>query len=402
MKQFTTFLFSALVALLVACNGGGTQVASNSGGISGTGDGSGKSSISGASYKGPLIKGSIIKIHKVSDFVVSSEHISSTTLSNKGDFAFELDPSATNNTLASATVTGQYYDENTAQFSNSAIELKALIQLNASTSKQQKFYINSLTHLAHDYSLQLLTQEKTYTEATALAQTRVLTLLAALTGDRNITGPFSNMSLINAPGSNTNDNSFLLYISALLTKATSIKQQTSPTFKAQDLFDTLINNVIDDTAIDDETLTLLQTAHEQLDASIIAQNLASVLVGETIATALPTISAVSPGLNTPTEFHTAAVPSRNLQRFCYDGATDCDAVTVTGEVTNNGLYTYQLQTAVQGSNYAAARVFPTSRNTVSINWGRFSSSTTYDARVRKVWPDGQYSVWTELSFIAPP
>ena len=394
LKSIAQLFFCALMTLQVACF-------SNEGGISGTGDGT---SVSGASYKGPLIEGSRIKIYKVTNAVVSDDYASSTILSHKGDFKFKFELGNAKNTIVSVSTTGQYFDENTGLFSSNEVELKALIQLNTSAGAEQTVYITSLTHLAHDLTLQLLSEGKTYQEATSLSKTRVLTLLSALTGDQNIESAFNNIGLINSQGTVASDNSFLLYLSALLTKATNIEQAENSEFTTQDLFNTLDEHIVNNTAINNDTLAVLQSAQEQLDANEILLNLSSIFLDEPIAEVQPTITAISPGLDSPTNFTTAVITnSPSTRRFCYDGAINCDADTSTGGVVNNGSYTYHLQVARQGSDYASYLDVDsfTPRNNPGIDASLFLSGVDYEARVRKVWPNGQYSAWAELGFSEP-
>lgn len=397
MKQLKHLFLPVLVAFLCACNGGSTTLASNDGGISGTGDGSSKSSISGASYKGPLAIGSLITIKRVIDGVLSNHSISESILSNKGDYKIDVVNHEINHSIISMTTSGQFYDENTGLYSDGLVELKALVQVSVAGDNEQVVYVNSLTTLAHDVALQLLSNGETYEEALRLAENRVLTLLLALTGNRNITEPFSNLSLINTSATHSGDNSFLLYLSSLLTKAAHIKSNKEPGFTVTSLFEILNNHVINNTPINDSTLILLQKAHEQLEPTVINQNLSSILSGNNIATVEATIALVTPGITPPTEFDYAFF--NDTYRFCYDGASQCDQQVITGAVDSNDLYSYELQTSID-SSFASPRAYQTPANNFALGSSKFISGTRYYARIRKVWPDQQYSKWAELNFVA--
>ena len=220
MKKITQLAFFLLVALLLSCGGESYPLASNDGGISGTGNGGSKSSLSGSAYKGPFIQDGEVNVLKI-EGDTSSLIANSQIQDNLGDFLLEVEPG-----LLSVNATGRFYDETEATYSEESVTLKALV--NKAPEQQANIFVNTLTLLSHDLAVELINQGNSYEQATADAQSRVKTVLAAVTGDIPTNQPFIKMNIINSPGTTPEDNAYSLYISSLFTEACLLYTSPSP------------------------------------------------------------------------------------------------------------------------------------------------------------------------------
>ena len=220
MKKTTQLAFFLLVALLLSCGGESYPLASNDGGISGTGNGGSKSSLSGSAYKGRFIQDGEVNVLKI-EGDTSSLIANSQIQDNLGDFLLEVEPG-----LLSVNTTGRFYDETEATYSEESVTLKALV--NKAPEQQANIFVNTLTLLSHDLAVELINQGNSYEQATADAQSRVKTVLAAVTGDIPTNQPFIKMNIINSPGTTPEDNAYSLYISSLFTEAVNERSIEEP------------------------------------------------------------------------------------------------------------------------------------------------------------------------------
>ena len=400
MTKTTKIFFYFLIALLLSC-GGETYVASNDGGISGTGDGSvpgpgnggNISSLVGSAYKGPFIQDSEVNVFNIGDDTGSI--ISNTVIeANLGDFTLEVEPG-----LLSVAASGRFYDETEASFSADSVTLRALI--NKAPDQEESIFVNVLTHLSHDYAIELIYQGHSYEKATELAEKRVKELLAAVTGDIPTSEPFNNMNISNSPGTVPGDNAYALYISSLLTEAVHERSIEEPQYTMTALLNALRENVIYNAPIDEATLTFLQEANGNLDASSIQQNLEAVLFGATIAPVGDVIEAVTPGLIPPSNLSTYTDPLYAIQSFCFDMGALCSDPAHKAEIIVAQDYTYEFQID-DNVDFSSPLASETGwmRNYFDIEAASLGSGTWY-FRVRKKHDTGQYSTWAEVEFVVP-
>ena len=392
MNKNTKFIFFLLVALLLSC-GGESYVASNDGGISGTGNGGSKSSLSGSAYKGPLIQDSEVDVFKVDGD--TSALVSNTLVqANLGDFMLEVEPG-----LLSVAATGRFYDETEATYSEATVTLKAL--LNKDPEQQATIFVNVLTYLSHDYAVELINQGNSYGQATREAESRVKSVLAAVTGEIPTSQPFINMNISNSPGTVPEDNAYSLYISSLFTETVNARSIEEPHYTMTTLLSTLRADVISNTPIDETTLTYLQEANGRLDAASIQQNLEAVLIGATIAPVGNVIDAVTPGLIPPSNLSTYTDPLYAIQSFCYDMNAVCSDPEHKAEITIPQGYSYEFQIDDNG-DFSSPLASETGweRNFFDIEAASLGNGTWY-FRVRKKHDSGQLSTWVQTDFIVP-
>jgi len=392
MKKITQLTFFLLVALLLSCGGESYPAASNEGGISGTGNGGSKSSLSGSAYKGPFIQDgevNVISIEGDNGSVIANSQIRD----NLGDFILEVEPG-----LLSVSATGRFYDETEATYSEESVTLKALV--NKDPEQQASVLVNALTLLSHDLAVELIIQGNSYEQATADAQSRVKTVLAAVTGDIPTSQPFINMNIINSPGTTPEDNAYSLYISSLFTEAVNERSIEEP-YTMTTLLNTLREDVINNNPIDDVTLLSLQEANGRLDAASIQQNLEAVLIGETIAPIGEVIETVSPGLLPPSNLTTSVNTTGEAQQFCFDMTVECSNPEHKAEIITAVGYAYDLQID-DNADFSSPIVNLTDwrRNFFDVEHASLGSGTRY-FRIRKSYDDGQLSLWAQTDFVVP-
>ena len=392
MKKTTQLAFFLLVALLLSCGGESYPLASNDGGISGTGNGGSKSSLSGSAYKGPFIQDGEVNVLKI-EGDTSSLIANSQIQDNLGDFLLEVEPG-----LLSVNTTGRFYDETEATYSEESVTLKALV--NKAPEQQANIFVNTLTLLSHDLAVELINQGNSYEQATADAQSRVKTVLAAVTGDIPTNQPFIKMNIINSPGTTPEDNAYSLYISSLFTEAVNERSIEEP-YTMTTLLNTLREDVINNNPIDDVTLLSLQEANGRLDAASIQQNLEAVLIGETIAPIGEVIETVSPGLLPPSNLTTSVNTTGDAQQFCFDMTVECSNPEHKAEIITAVGYAYDLQID-DNADFSSPIVNLTDwrRNFFDVEHASLGSGTRY-FRVRKSYDDGQLSLWAQTDFVVP-
>ena len=393
MKKITQLAFFLLVALLLSCGGESYNAASNDGGISGTGNGSSKSSLAGSAYKGPFIQDSevnVLKIEGDSSSIIASSQVQA----NLGDFILEVEPG-----LLSVAVSGRFYDETDATYSEETVNLKALV--NKDPEQQANIFVNALTLLSHDLMVELINQGNSYEQASSAAETRVKTLLAAVTGDIPTNQPFINMNIANSTGTTPGDNAYSLYISSLFSEAVNERRVEEPQYSMSTLLSTLRADILNDKPIDDATLLSLQEANGRLDAASIQQNLEAVLIGETIAPVGDVIEAVTPGLVPPSNLTTFTDTKAVSQRFCFDMPLDCSSPEHKAEIVNAQGFSYDLQID-DNADFSSPIVSlqDWQRNYYEIEHASLGSGTRY-FRVRKSHDDGQLSLWAQTDFVVP-
>ena len=392
MKKITQLTFFLLVALLLSCGGESYPAASNEGGISGTGNGGSKSSLSGSAYKGPFIQDgevNVISIEGDNGSVIANSQIRD----NLGDFILEVEPG-----LLSVSATGRFYDETEATYSEESVTLKALV--NKDPEQQASVLVNALTLLSHDLAVELIIQGNSYEQAIADAQSQVKTVLASVTGDIPTSQPFINMNIINSPGTTPEDNAYSLYISSLFTEAVNERSIEEP-YTMTTLLNTLREDVINNNPIDDVTLLSLQEANGRLDAASIQQNLEAVLIGETIAPIGEVIETVSPGLLPPSNLTTSVNTTGEAQQFCFDMTVECSNPEHKAEIITAVGYAYDLQID-DNADFSSPIVNLTDwrRNFFDVEHASLGSGTRY-FRIRKSYDDGQLSLWAQTDFVVP-
>lgn len=397
MKKITQLAFFLLVALLLSCGGESYPLASNDGGISGTGNGGSKASLAGSAYKGPFIQDSEVNVLKI-EGDTSSLIASSQVQANLGDFILEVEPG-----LLSVVVSGRFYDETDATYSEETVNLKALV--NKDPEQQANIFVNALTLLSHDLIIELINQGNSYEQANSAAESRVKTLLAAVTGDIPTSQPFINMNIANSAGTTPGDNAYSLYMSSLFSEAVNERRVEEPQYSMNTLLSTLRADILNDKPIDDATLLSLQEANGRLDAASIQQNLEAVLIGETIAPIGNVIEAVTPGLVPPsnlTTFTDTSDPASFSQRFCFDMNLDCSNPKHKAEIVNAQGFSYDLQID-DNADFSSPIVSlqDWQRNYYEISHASLEGSGTRYFRVRKNHDDGQLSLWAETDFVVP-
>lgn len=393
MKKTNRFMLFILIALLLSCGGDSSTVAGSNGGISGTGNGGGTQvSLAGSAYKGPLIQDSSVSVFSI-DGDTSSEVANTLVQTNLGNFSFDVDPG-----LLSIAASGRFYDEVDATYSDDAVTLSALA--NIGSEQQTHIYLNVLTHLSHDYALQLINQGYSYEQARYESESRVKELLKSVTGDISTTQPFINMGISTSPETTPEDNAYALYISSLFAESVNDRRVDDPGYTMTTLLNRLKEDVVNQDPIDEETLVSLQEANGRLDATAIQQNLEAVLIGETIVSISNVIEEVSPGLVPPSNLTTFTDNVNSKQRFCFDMTAICSDPEHKAEIIVPSGYSYELQIDDNG-DFSSPEISTTwGRNFYEVDFAALTSGV-WHFRVRRNHESGQLSTWAEADFQLP-
>lgn len=151
-NNFILILLALIVLLLAACSkekqAGGSTEAENSIAIE-------DKTVAGVTQKGPLIKGSAVKVYELDEVSLTQTGSSfkGQVVSDDGNFSVEHINLKSGYVLLEAT--GPYYSELTGSISNMSITLNAF----ANVSDRENVNINLLTHLEYDRVLWLIHNE---------------------------------------------------------------------------------------------------------------------------------------------------------------------------------------------------------------------------------------------------
>lgn len=383
MKQLKHIFFFILITLLTACGDTGSVTASNSGGISGTGDGSSKSGIAGRVYKGPMIQGSVLKLFPIINGIVSQQFIETRVLSDKGDFALSV-----NNGLYLIQADGTYFDENIAGNTRDNVQLKAI----ADIQSDGKVFINVLTHITSNYTLSLIQAGNDYATASQKAKSRTLALLKPITGEVDITSDFNQIGLTEEDNNNTTDINYAAYLSALITKTSSDNANLS----VQSLLTELESDVSNTQDIDDLTLEKLLKSHGNIDAPAVTTNLGTVLSPSTAAdirTISSEIDEFNPALAAPTY---ALVNAGSAYNFYFDGSFENNGGIAGRALLSGGHYEVQISKDEFFSLIEDTNPSPLPSNFYQTVASNLVGPGKRYVRVRKVKNNGQLGQWSAV------
>ncbi len=374
MKLFYLYI---ICAFLIACD---LIEPSDDGGISGTGEGR-----NGSAIKGPLIAGSIISAQKLKQGSPSGSVIEDKTISNKGNFNIELEDA-----IYSIQAQGRYYEETTGTYSTGEAELKAIIDASLFDSNT-RFSINVLTDISYDYTLELLQAGNSYVNAKQNAQTRTLNTLSALTGIDSSSQDFELIQLSNDGAGGQQDWELLIYLSSLLVQT----QLDNRHLDINEMLDDLSNAVTNNTNIEEETLNALLASHDNIDPSLVAQNIDFILdtTGSVDLTPLITeLDVTNPALAQATY---ALAPLGNFHRFFYDGAFDSGGGnTGGGNILAPGEGNYHIQIS-DFADFSSLDINDQPRsNTYDVPVANWAGPVTKYIRVRRVSDSGQVGQWS--------
>jgi len=253
---------SSLV-LLYACGGGNE-------GVTGTGQ-TDQIGISGAAQKGPFILGTTILVNELTDKgKETNKTIITQTDDNLGNFSFSLDESKILQLVAS----GYHFNEITGKLSNSTLDLRAIY--NANESKDQKAYINIMTHTIHKRVLALLENGIDINKAITDAQSELINTLNDVFPISNELTDFTQLNLFNDKGNDSLGNAYLLAMSASFYQAAFKKAESSESVDAE--LSLMLNNfaldLADDGKISDANIVLdLIAASREIEIKNVESNL---------------------------------------------------------------------------------------------------------------------------------
>ena len=251
-KQFQKIALVTALALLTACGGG-------SGGSSGGATTSGSYTISkGVAQKGPLQIGSTVTIAELDDNLNPTGKIFITEVTdNLGNF--ELG-STISTKLALIVAQGFFMDENTGDFTSSAITLRGISDLSVETAPS----VNVLTTLQYIRLKNLIASGTPFQAAYKQSQEEVLKAFGVDPLKITDLGSLYQMKI---HGSSDPDG-VLLAISATLGKAAAMRNGSSTAAQLSDIMNTIASDLSQSGAITTNSVkTELTAAQIALDVS---------------------------------------------------------------------------------------------------------------------------------------
>ena len=265
----------ALITLIMIITGCG-------GGIDGTGGPLGQEviTVSGAAQKGPFVIGSSILVSILnSDGTSTDQTIQTQTSDSVGNFSFETGTA----TPVLIQASGYHLNEVTGQLSSGELTLRAIFDL--TDDPNQTAFVNILTHLIHNRVLQLMSDGNSTSSAISQAQNDLIDAFEEVFDRPSIT-QFSDLSVYDVDNSDTNNNGYLLAVSAAAYQyAINASMANSSSVDAE--ITALLNNLSSDLANDgqlNETISYLQAlnvAKTQLDTNAVEQNLVNNAISTT-------------------------------------------------------------------------------------------------------------------------
>lgn len=250
-----TVLCVFVSASLIACGGGGgsDDSASNNGGTTGTT----YKIENGAFQKGPFVAGTTVTIQSL-DENLKPTGVTYTALTDvKGRFNV---PSI-NSRFVEVSANGYYFDELSYQKSKAPFTLRAILDLQASSSKPS---INTLTTLQTDRLRVLKASGKTFQEAQTSSKNAVLDVFGV---PKETISNLSNLDLI---GTSTSDDALLRATVSLLLVASS--QGESVETELAKIFTKLADDLKNDGQANElakDFLPALQSAKTHIDTVMV-------------------------------------------------------------------------------------------------------------------------------------
>ncbi|MEI6080464.1 MAG: sialidase family protein [bacterium] len=209
----------------------------------------------GIIQKGPFVAGSTVIVYELDlSLQRTGTNYTASTTDNLGHFTI---PSGVSSRYVEAVASGQYYDEVVGTLSTSSVTLSAIIDTQESTTAN----INVLTTLEQKRITNLVASGNSYTQARTQAETDVLSMF-------NISpsgvARFSSMDI----SKDGNSDGVLLAVSAVL-------QQGNDAAALGNLISNIATDIGDGTLNDPSIATEINTNAQNVNMSIVEQNLAN-------------------------------------------------------------------------------------------------------------------------------
>lgn len=183
--------------------------------------------LNGGVQKGPYIVGSTIQVSNLDASGDPTGEVFSTTIANDlGQFELTFTPTA----LTSFEGSGYYYNEVTGSLSVAPLTLRALYV--ADDENSQDVYVNVITHLTYGRVRRLMTEGSAFEAARAQAETELRHAIGITYEGFEVNARGVTLNLL---GEDSNENAYLLAVSAVLAQAAQLENPDAPDATLQQL-----------------------------------------------------------------------------------------------------------------------------------------------------------------------
>ncbi|MBU1221263.1 thrombospondin type 3 repeat-containing protein [Myxococcota bacterium] len=222
--------------------------------------------LTGAIQKGPFITGSSVRMIILDEsFNPTGEIFFTQTTSNSGNFVLALDY------LAPVMLEGYgyYFNENTGKLSHSPLTLRALFKPDG--SEIQQVYINLITHLTVERVKELLKSGSEFDDARQTAESELISAY-------NISNIYTHSSpgtSLNLEGGDSDENAFLLLLSAVTIEAARVRTNDS-SYSSGDFqeFLNILSDDLRDGTLEDQNVAYIQSGLMTLKPQLIKNQVA--------------------------------------------------------------------------------------------------------------------------------
>ena len=257
---------------LLGCNGGGIE---GSGGA----EPQQTTTVEGAAQKGPFVIGSSITVSYLNnDGSATALNTQTQTKDSIGNFSFPIEQVGP----VQIQARGYHLNEITGELSQGELTLRAIYNLTA--QEGQATFVNILTHLAHNRILKLMAEGNQVDVAINQAQNEILDALSPVL-EKPQDLMFTSLSVYNVEGSDTENNDYLLALSAIVyQQAMNLSDENASSVDAELtlLLNSMSTDLADNGNIDqEEYIQDLNQAKVQLDKDQIETNLNETAIAAT-------------------------------------------------------------------------------------------------------------------------
>jgi hypothetical protein len=220
--------------------------------------------LSGAVQKGPLVAGSTIRVTNLdARGVPTGARFATTTRDDLGNFELDFDATA----LISVEGTGIFYNEATGALSATAVTLRALS--NSRLAGSRSVNVNAVTHVTFDRVLELVSDGVGFEEARQRAEWELESALGLTPADFTAGIAGTRMNLL---GGDSDGNSYLFAVSAVLAYAAQITDWEGQASALQQLLDSLAGDLASDGEIEASRRASIDDARLFLNTEVVEQS----------------------------------------------------------------------------------------------------------------------------------
>lgn len=220
--------------------------------------------LQGGAQKGPFVLGSDVRLSALDTNLQPTGLVFVTqTLNDLGEFTIQV----ASGQLYEAAATGFYYNEVSGSLSQGALTLRGFV---SADGDNQTAFINILTHLTHDRVRALIREGLDAQLASVQAEDELFIQLALSPDTAGATALATGLSIL---GGDSNENAYLLAVSAVLAQAGFIADPASPDAELQAILNRISTDLADDGLLAEPVKQLILDALLQLDIDDVERKL---------------------------------------------------------------------------------------------------------------------------------